>query len=156
MAEEDVQFSWFRAIARFSHQKSRFFRSRHQLPPACDRNCSEREKSRFFSNYVEQIDFSWHFCDFFRVPIEDSPKSNNSEHDSLREKRGIAFDTRSGRVRFSAVGWDCIRSRKSRVRLGVGWGNILWYRVGWEKSRVRFLGCRQGWGETACGVGRVG
>ncbi len=38
-------------------------------------------KIAVFSNCLVQIDFSRHFCDFCRLPIEDFPKNHDSEHD---------------------------------------------------------------------------
>ena len=34
--------------------------------------------------------FSWHFCDFCKVPIEDFPKNQNSDHDFDDQKDVIA------------------------------------------------------------------
>ena len=81
MAEKGVEFSWFWAIRTIFASKTTIFQVRPPIAPCAWSKPFRTWKSRFFSNYLKQINFSWHFCDFCRVPIEDFPKNHDSEHD---------------------------------------------------------------------------
>ena len=81
MAERGVEFSWFWAIRTIFASKITIFQLAAPIASSVWSKPFRTWKSRFFGNYLVQIDFSWHFCDFCRVPIEDFPKNHDSEHD---------------------------------------------------------------------------
>ena len=81
MAEKGVKFSWFWAIRTMFASKATIFQVRPPIASCAWSKPFRTWKSRFFSNYLKEIDFSCHFCDFCRVPIEDFPKNHDSEHD---------------------------------------------------------------------------
>ena len=68
MAEKGVEFSWFWAIRTIFASKITIFQVRPPIASSVWSKPFRTWKSRFFSNYLKQIDFSWHFCDFCRVP----------------------------------------------------------------------------------------
>ena len=80
MAEKGVEFSWFWAIQTIFAWKVTIFQVRSPIASSVWSKPFRTWKSRFFRKYLKQIDFSWHFCDFCRVPIEDFPKTDDSEH----------------------------------------------------------------------------
>ena len=47
------------------------------------------QKSLFFSKYLKSIHFSWYFCDFCKVPIEDFQKNHDFEYCSDHEHETI-------------------------------------------------------------------
>ena len=82
MAEKGVEFSWFWPIRTIFASEITIFQVRPPIARCWWSKPFRTWKSRFFSNYPVLIDISWHFCDFCRVPIEDFPKNDDSEHDS--------------------------------------------------------------------------
>ena len=71
---ERVQFSVFERSGWFSRKKSRSWSPPEPLrDPGLAQKVFRRWKSLFSSNVFNFVDFSWHFCDFPKVPIEDFP-----------------------------------------------------------------------------------
>ena len=63
-----LSFCGFERSERFSHQKSRLFRSGLQLPQACDRSRSERENHGFSAITSSKSIFREIFAIFVRSP----------------------------------------------------------------------------------------
>ena len=81
MAEKVAQFLWFWTIQTIFASKITIFQLWPPIASCWWSKPFRTWKSGFFGNYLVQIDFSWHFCDFCRVPIEVFPKNHDSEHD---------------------------------------------------------------------------
>ena len=80
MGEKAVQFLWFWSIRTIFAPRITIFQARPPIAPCWWSKSLRTWKSCYFGNYLKQIEISWHFCDFCRVPIEDFPKN----HDSAR------------------------------------------------------------------------
>ena len=80
MAEKGVEFLLFWPIRTIFRWKITIFQVRPPIAPCWWSKSFRTWKLRFFGNYPVLIDFSWHFYDFCRVPIEDFRKNSDSEH----------------------------------------------------------------------------
>ena len=118
MAEKGVEFSWFWAIRMIFASKITI---RHVRRPIASIVWSKRFrtwKSRFISNYTKQIDFSWHFYDFCRVPIEDFPKNPDFEH-GLYHQHDVNGQKRCSLAVISSVPIDFRTKSHGSSRPGV-------------------------------------
>ena len=76
-----VEFLLFWPIRTIFRWKITIFQVRPPIAPCWWSKSFRTWKLRFFGNYPVLIDFSWHFYDFCRVPIEDFQKNHDSEQD---------------------------------------------------------------------------
>ena len=122
MAAKAAQFLWFWAIWTIYATKITIFQLAAPIASSVWSKPFRTWKSRFFGKYLVQIDFSWHFCDFCRVPIEDFPKNHDSEHDfddqhevNGRKSCSVLMilsdlnDLRDKNHDFSARGTNCLK-----------------------------------------------